>query len=80
MINRRHAIGATLATAALASFPAWAAVSSLTSLTNNIVPIGKTERVSRLAKAQSLMRADNIGAILIEPSASLTYCATTGCR
>ena len=73
MINRRQAIGATFATAALASFPAWAAALSLKSLTDTIAPIGKAERVSRLAKAQSLMRANNIGAILIEPSASLTY-------
>ena len=36
-------------------------------------PIGRAERLARVAKAQRLMRANGIGAILIEPGASLDY-------
>ena len=36
-------------------------------------PIGRPERLARLAKAQVLMQANDIGAIIIEPSASLDY-------
>ena len=75
MINRRQAIGTGLATAALTalSFPASAAAPGLTSLTDKIIPIGKTERAARIAKAQTLMRANGIGAVLIEPGSSLDY-------
>ena len=75
MFNRRTAIAATLATgvSAASPIPAWAAAPGLKSLTDGIVPIGKAERVARLGKAQRLMRANNIGAILIEPGSSLDY-------
>ncbi len=73
MINRRTAIGATIATGLATVIPAWAAAPDLKSLTTNIVPISKSERAARVAKAQSLMRANGIGAILIEPSSSLDY-------
>ena len=36
-------------------------------------PIGRAERLARIAKAQRLMRANGIGAVLIEPGASLDY-------
>lgn len=36
-------------------------------------PITPAERLARVAKAQGLMRAAGIGALLIEPGASLTY-------
>ena len=36
-------------------------------------PIGRPERVARLARAQALMKANDIGAIVIEPGASLDY-------
>ena len=36
-------------------------------------PIGRPERLARLAQAQALMQANDIGAIVIEPSASLDY-------
>jgi len=36
-------------------------------------PIGRPERLARVAKAQALMQANDIGAIIIEPSASLDY-------
>jgi len=37
------------------------------------VPIGRAERAARVARAQALMRANDIGAVLIEPGASLVY-------
>jgi len=36
-------------------------------------PIGEAERLQRLAKARSLMARDGIGAIIVEPGASLDY-------
>jgi Xaa-Pro dipeptidase len=55
---------------------AWAAESDLSALqpiTGDAAPIGRDERVARLARAQALMRANGIGAVLIEPGASLLY-------
>ena len=37
------------------------------------MPIGRAERAARVARAQALMRANDIGAVLIEPGASLVY-------
>ncbi len=48
-------------------------LSSLRDLTAGIAPIGAAERVSRVARAQALMRANGIGAVLIEPGSSLVY-------
>lgn len=45
----------------------------LKSMTSDVTPIGREERAARLAKAQKLMAENNIGAILIEPGASLIY-------
>ncbi|MDQ3139699.1 MAG: Xaa-Pro peptidase family protein, partial [Pseudomonadota bacterium] len=39
----------------------------------NVVPIGADERLARIARAQTLMRAAGMSALLIEPGASLTY-------
>jgi Xaa-Pro dipeptidase len=36
-------------------------------------PIGEAERLQRLAKARALMARDGIGAIIVEPGASLDY-------
>lgn len=49
------------------------AIADLKSLTTGIAPISKQERAARIARAQSLMRANDIGAVLIEPGASLVY-------
>lgn len=46
---------------------------ALTDLTTNAAPIGAAERAARLERAQTLMRANGIGAILIEPGSSLIY-------
>jgi Xaa-Pro dipeptidase len=75
MIDRRTLIAATLAAGATTVIPrfARAAAADLKSLTTNIIPIGRVERAARIAKAQRLMRANGIGAILIEPGSSLNY-------
>src|SRR5436190_10098192 len=36
-------------------------------------PIGKVERMARLARAQALMQANDIGAIIVESGSSLDY-------
>lgn len=48
-------------------------VSALRDITGDALPIGAAERAARLAKAQALMRANGIGAVLIEPGASMVY-------
>jgi len=42
-------------------------------MTGDVVPISRTERAARVARAQGLMKAHGIGAVLIEPGASLVY-------
>lgn len=75
-MQRRQFIG----TAALAGFaatmssPLFAAdTADLPNLATKAVPIGKAERMARIAKAKELMRANDIGALLIEPGSSLIY-------
>ncbi|MBM3927396.1 MAG: aminopeptidase P family protein [Sphingomonadales bacterium] len=48
-------------------------LSSLRGLTAAAVPIDAAERAARIARAQALMRANGIGAVLIEPGSSLLY-------
>jgi len=48
-------------------------VSALADLTAGAVPIGREERLARIARAQALMKAEGIGAVLIEPGSSLLY-------
>jgi Xaa-Pro dipeptidase len=48
-------------------------VPDLKNITTDAVPIGTEERRARLARAQALMKANGIGAILIEPGSSLLY-------
>lgn len=52
---------------------AFAQSTELKPLTGNVVPITTEERLARIAKAQRLMREQNLSALLIEPGASLTY-------
>jgi Xaa-Pro dipeptidase len=75
-MQRRQFLG----TAALAGLAAGLPVSSLAADTAGLpnlaakaVPIGKAERAARIAKAKELMRANDIGALLIEPGSSLIY-------
>ncbi|MEH3121304.1 MAG: Xaa-Pro peptidase family protein [Sphingomonas phyllosphaerae] len=48
-------------------------LAGLSDMTGRAVPIGVAERRARLARAQALMRASGIGAVLIEPGSSLIY-------
>lgn len=45
----------------------------LQSLTGTVQPIAAAERLARIAKAQRLMAEARMGALLIEPGASMTY-------
>ncbi len=76
MMQRRQFLG-TAAIGGLAATlpaPAFAAdTAGLPNLAAKAVPIGKAERVARIAKAKELMRANDIGALLIEPGSSLIY-------
>lgn len=69
------AAGATLAIAALPARLRAAEIdtSDLKPMTGGLNPIGPQERAARIARAQALMQANDIGAILIEPGASLDY-------
>ena len=48
-------------------------LAGLSDLTGGAVPIGAAERARRLARAQALMKAHGIAAVLIEPGSSLIY-------
>ncbi|MBB3346712.1 Xaa-Pro peptidase family protein [Sphingomonas sp. BK069] len=48
-------------------------LAALGDLTTDARPIDAAERASRLERAQALMRAHGIGAVLIEPGSSLIY-------
>ncbi len=48
-------------------------LSALRDITTDAVPIGAAERARRLARAQALMRANGLGAVLIEPGSSMIY-------
>lgn len=48
-------------------------LAGLKDITAGAAPIGAGERTRRLAKAQALMRANNMGAVLIEPGSSMIY-------
>ncbi|VXD02759.1 M24 family metallopeptidase [Sphingomonas sp. 8AM] len=48
-------------------------LAGLVDMTGAAEPIGVVERQNRLVRAQALMRAANIGAVLIEPGSSLIY-------
>lgn len=46
---------------------------TLTDITNNVAPITREERQQRIQRAQQLMKANNIDALLIEPGAAMDY-------
>lgn len=75
-MHRRQFLGTAALTGLAASLPlpAFAAdTAGLPNLAAKAVPIGKAERMARIAKARELMRANDIGALLIEPGSSLIY-------
>ena len=68
-LDRRSLVGGALLAPAALSMPRLAL-----SATAGLPPaIGQRERLARLAKARALMRREGLGAILIEPGASLDY-------
>lgn len=78
--NRRQIIGAGIGfgLAGLAPASSFAAQSTqgaadLPPLPGNVAPIGRAERLARIAKAQGLMRKAGIAALLVEPGSSLIY-------
>lgn len=75
-IDRRALIAGAAAAPFLASVVARAAapdLSALADMTGDVRPIDAAERAARLARAQALMKAHGIAAVLIEPGASLLY-------
>lgn len=70
---RHAAAGFGVATISPRLFAQERAVEALKPLTGGVVPIGKAERADRLARAQRMMQAAGIEALLIEPGASLVY-------
>lgn len=52
---------------------AFAQSDGLTKITGGAVPISQAERLARMAKAQRVMKAQGLSALVIEPGASLTY-------
>ncbi|QBM75556.1 aminopeptidase P family protein [Sphingomonas sp. AAP5] len=75
-ITRRALVGAAAALPILSTAVVRAAapdLSGLRSLTTATMPIGPAERRARIERAQALMRATGIGAVLIESGSSLVY-------
>ncbi|MDH2134071.1 Xaa-Pro peptidase family protein [Sphingobium yanoikuyae] len=70
---RYAAAGATTALVSPRLFAQEKAVEALQSITRDVTPIGKAERADRLARAQKMMQAQGIDALLVEPGASLIY-------
>ena len=65
--------GAAAMLAGPARLLAQEAASSLRPMTGDVVPIGRAEHLARIAKARRLMGEAGIGALLIEPGASMVY-------
>ena len=75
-IDRRTLIVGAAVAPLLCSAAARAAapdLAGLADMTRDVAPITPAERAARLAKAQRLMKANGIDAVLIEPGASLVY-------
>jgi Xaa-Pro dipeptidase len=76
MMQRRQFLGTAAIGGLVAVMPLSASAADTANLPNlaaKAVPIGKAERMARIAKAKELMRANDIGALLIEPGSSLIY-------
>ena len=76
-LSRRQLLASAAAVGTSALYPralsAAAAPAALKSMTDGIKPIGRDEYLARIEKARKLMRQMGIGALLIEPGASLVY-------
>lgn len=76
MMQRRQFLGTAAIGGLAAALPVPVLAGDTAALPNlaaKAVPIGKAERMARIAKAKELMRANDIGALLIEPGSSLIY-------
>jgi Xaa-Pro dipeptidase len=76
MLSRRNfiAAGAAAGVAALAPARSFAQqAAALRPMTGGVVPISRAEHLARIARAQGLMRAQGLAALLIEPGASMIY-------
>jgi Xaa-Pro dipeptidase len=76
MMHRRQFLGTAALGGLAAALPVpvvAADTAGLPNLATKAVPIGRAERMARIAKAKELMRANDIGALLIEPGSSLIY-------
>jgi Xaa-Pro dipeptidase len=76
-LNRRRTLGA-MAALPLLGVPsilraAEPDLSSLSNMTGGVSPIGTEERGARIARAQALMQAQGIGAVLVESGSSMIY-------
>ena len=75
-MDRRQFLGTATLGGLAASLPASVLAADTAGLPNlavKAVPIGREERMARIAQAKGLMRANDIGALLIEPGSSLIY-------
>lgn len=75
-MQRRQFLGTAALTGLAATMPVSgfaADAAGLPNLAAKAVPIGKAERIARIARATELMRANDIGALLVEPGSSLIY-------
>ena len=72
-VARRSLLAAGLALPVAHAFAQGIDTSGLKPMTGAAVPITCAERAARIARAQALMAEHRIGAILVEPGASLVY-------
>ena len=72
-LSRRRMIQAGSAAAAASMFSLGSPVAAQGAKIAIPPPIGRSERMARLARARALMQRHSIGAIVIEPGASLDY-------
>jgi Xaa-Pro dipeptidase len=76
MMQRRQFLGTAALGGLVTALPApvfAADTAGLPNLAAKAVPIGKAERMARIAKAKELLRANDMDALLIEPGSSLIY-------
>ena len=77
-LTKRELLGGAMTGLSLLAMPsilraAEPDLSALNNITGGTAPIGADERRARIARAQGLMKANGIGAVLIEPGSSLIY-------
>ncbi|MES2451006.1 MAG: Xaa-Pro peptidase family protein [Pseudomonadota bacterium] len=78
LVTKRELLGCAVTGLSLLAVPsilqaAEPDLSALNDITAGTAPIGAEERRARIARAQGLMKANGIGAVLIEPGSSLIY-------